>query len=84
MRYDNISFEGQYWIRELRFEAPESRFPDIDPAKMSAEERDTLSAYLRTDCGGSLTEEGLKFSSSVADELDALVDEEEEVEVDRG
>ena len=79
MKYDysNISSQGQSWIDDLQRHAEDTRFPEVDPSNMSAEERDTLANYLRAD-DGSLSERDQKFSGEVADEIEALEPEEED------
>lgn len=67
--YRDISADGQTWINDLRGSDP--GFPDVDPARMTAEERDTLATYLRAD-DPSLTDDAQGLSSDVADEIEAL------------
>ena len=69
--YRGISRNGQTWINDLKGSAPETRFPDLDPSDMTESERDKLADYLRQD-DGSLSESDMRFSSEVADEIEAL------------
>lgn len=70
-RYDASGVNGFSFMRDMQRAAPESRFPVVDLAGLSASDRDTLCSYLRAD-DGSLSEEDQEFCGEIADEIDAL------------
>lgn len=69
--YKDISSDGQTWIRDL-MNGDGTGFPDIDPHKMSPEDRDMLVEYLDSD-DPSLSEEDMEFSHGVAQEVRSLL-----------
>lgn len=72
--YDYRDIARSEWVSDLYRARPESRFPEIDPKRMSAEDVQTLADYLRNE-DPSLSEEDMEFSRGAADQVEALLDE---------
>lgn len=71
--YDYRDIARSSWIADLYRHRDETRFPDIDPTCMSAEDVQTLADYLRAD-DGSLSVGDQEFSEGAANQVEALLD----------
>lgn len=78
-RYDASGVDGYGFLRDMRDSAPESRCPEVDLTDMSAEDRDAICVYLRSD-DGSLPEEDQELCGEIADEIENLEAPEPESE----